>query len=86
MTRIRVLCGEVVLERRGAISSVMIFKEGEHHTSVYSVPPYEFDMALYTKRVKSTLGESGGELLLVYDAEVGGSKTTCYMTVSAVTE
>ena len=81
-TRIRIENGAVTLERRGSIDSVMIFKEGETHTSIYSIPPYSFDMTLTTKRIKSTVSDKGGELTLIYDAEVGGSRSATRMTVT----
>ena len=85
-TRIRVLEDSVVLERRGSIDAVMIFKEGEGYQSIYSVPPYQFDMSLYTRKIIKDLSQDGGELTLVYDAEVGGSKTACRMRIGVSLE
>lgn len=73
--------GSVTVRRTGAINSLMVFTEGERHSSVYSLGGYKFDMSLYTKRIRCDIGESGGTLRLLYDMNIGGASKNCIMKI-----
>lgn len=71
----------VTVTRRGALSSTLHFAPNEVYKTIYSVPPYKFDMTVTTVRINSTLSESGGELDLIYRMEVGGACKKCRMRI-----
>lgn len=73
--------GAVRLTRRGAVVSDILFREGEEYNSLYSVPPYSFDMKVVTKRLRSTVERHGGEIRLMYVMDIGGQKKSVRMTV-----
>ena len=78
------LLGEkLLLQKRGAIESDMTFREGEEFTSIYKVGPYSFDMLIRTKRIRSSLSESGGEVQLIYSMNIGGQEKNVRMKISA---
>lgn len=71
--------GTVTLKRRGALTSDMVFREGESTRSLYTVAPYSFDMTLTTKKIRSNLTKDGGELSLIYTMNVGGAEKAARM-------
>lgn len=79
--------GSATVKREGAIASVMVFDEREPYKTVYSIPPYKFDMEIRTKRLRAELGEAGGVLDILYVMDVGGTRREAKMkiTVSEVT-
>ena len=78
--------GSVTLKREGAICSLIIFREGEEHRSVYSVPPYSFDMTVVPKRIRASLSDEGGEVRLMYLMNIGGGARQVRMTFTAKAE
>ena len=75
--------GRVSLSRRGAIVSDLLFAEGEEIRTVYSIPPYRFDMTLVTKKIRKELSLQGGELQLLYSMNVGGQEKRARMKITA---
>lgn len=73
--------GAVRVKRMGAIESDLYFKEGEHSTSVYSIPPYKFDADLFAKRVRVDIGENGGRIDLLYNMKIGGAEKSARMKI-----
>ncbi len=71
----------VKLKRDGAIKSEIVFREGETHESVYSVPPYSFDASVKTKRIRRSLELSGGSLDLLYAMRIGGADKSAKMKI-----
>ena len=71
------------IRRKGAIQSEFILEEGKRHDSVYSVPPYCFDMSVEAKRVGGSLTKDGGELILEYSMSVGGDERECIFRLHA---
>lgn len=71
----------VTVRRRGAICSELFFREGESHSSVYSIPPFRFDAEVYTKRVNIELDENGGQIKLVYNMKIGGADKAAVMKI-----
>lgn len=73
--------GGVRVKRKGAIESDMYFKEGETSLSIYSVPPYKFDMSILAKRVRIELDENGGKIDLLYNMKIGGAEKSARMKI-----
>lgn len=71
----------VRVRRSGAIESELYFKEGESHSSVYSIPPYRFDATVSAKRVRAELTESGGNIDLLYTMKIGGAEKRARMKI-----
>ena len=80
-SKVSVKEGEVTVSRRGGAEYDFIFREGERTSALYSIPPYSFDAEIYTKRIRSTLGESGGEVSLIYEMTLGGAKKRTKMKI-----
>lgn len=77
------LCSDgITVSRRGAIESVLLFKDGEEFNTVYSVPPYKFDMHVKTLRIRSSADENGGEVDILYTMTVGGACKKCCMRLA----
>lgn len=73
----------VTVRREGAIASVMVFNTDEPFRTVYSVPPYKFDMEIKTKRLVADLSDSGGKIDILYVIDVGGTKREAKMSITA---
>lgn len=73
--------GGVRVLRRGAIVSDLYFKEGESHSSVYSVPPYKFDATVTAKRIRLNLSENEGTIDLLYNMKIGGAEKRARMKI-----
>ena len=56
--------------REGSVNSQMIFEEGEKHLSMYETPYGSMAVGIDTRRVVSTIGESGGDLRINYAIEI----------------
>ena len=80
-TEIHVLDGRVVVKRRGAIVSDMVFAEGRRSTSVYSIPPHSFDMTVDCRRLKIKLGDREGRVDMLYKMEIGGEARSARMRI-----
>lgn len=72
----------VTVRRNGAIVSVMVFDEKEPFRTIYTVPPYKFDMEINTRGLSSTLSEHGGAIDILYDMEIGGMTRTAKMKIT----
>ena len=57
---------EVVLSREGTLTSRMVFREGKKSTFLYDTPYGSTTMGLDTHKIRSTLGERGGDLEIDY--------------------
>ena len=73
--------GAVTVKRSGAIESSLYFKEGETHHSLYSIPPYQFDAEVKTRRIRVGLDEQGGALELIYNMKIGGAEKSARMKI-----
>ncbi|MBO5906596.1 MAG: DUF1934 domain-containing protein [Clostridia bacterium] len=80
-TEIKADSDVVTVARSGAIESEIRFKKGEEHSSLYSVPPYKFDMTVNPLRVSFELGADGGELDLYYNMKIGGANKAVRMRI-----
>ena len=57
---------EVVLSREGTLTSRMVFREGKKSTFLNDTPYGSTTMGLDTHKIRSTLGERGGDLEIDY--------------------
>ncbi len=69
-TKLHICGGKVTLLREGSINSQMVFEEGRRHLSMYETPYGELSIGVNTKRMRSTLGEAGGDLEIDYAIEI----------------
>ena len=60
----------VTLLREGTVNSQMVFEEGRRHLSMYETPYGSMSVGVNTRRVKSSMGESGGDLEIDYAIEI----------------
>ena len=72
---------EVRVIRRGAVDSEMVFREGESHSSVYTVSPYSFDTTVTCRKIRSTLTKDGGRLDIFYGMNIGGADKSVRMRI-----
>ena len=80
-TEIHLCDGRVVVKRRGAIVSDMVFSEGKRNTSLYTISPHSFDMTVECRRLKAQLGEREGRIDLLYKMEIGGEARGARMRI-----
>ena len=78
--------GAVTVRRSGAIDSTIHFDENEEFHTVYSLPPYKFDMTVKTKEIKSSLSLFGGTLEIFYEMSVGGADKRVNMKIEVSEE
>ena len=81
-TEIHVRDTRVVVKRRGAIVSDMVFSEGRKNTSVYSIPPHSFDMTVECHSLNIQVSDSEGRIDLLYNMEVGGDARSARMRIT----
>jgi uncharacterized beta-barrel protein YwiB (DUF1934 family) len=76
------ISGDTVnVTRRGALDSRLVFEEGKTHSSLYKVPPYTFDAAVTTKKIRKNLTREGGSLDLFYKMSIGGADKAARMKI-----
>ena len=66
-TDIMVKADEVIMSRRGAVTTDMVFQKGRRHHFAYQTAIGTLTMGLATHRVNSDMGEKGGNMEIVYD-------------------
>lgn len=69
-TRLLIEDGRVTLLREGSTNSQMVFEEGRRHLSMYETPYGALSIGVNTRRMRSTLGETGGDLEIDYAIEI----------------
>ena len=69
-TRLHVDGGRVTLLREGNVNSQMVFEEGRRHLSMYETPYGALSIGVNTRRMRSTLGDAGGDLEIDYAIEI----------------
>ena len=72
----------VRLVRSGAVISDFLFSEEVSSRSVYQIPPYSFDVEIYTKKIRSSLSTEGGEVRIFYEMNIGGAKKKARMKIT----
>ena len=71
----------VRVRREGAVVSDFYFKDGEEHRSLYSVPPYKFEVTIKTGRVRLDLDARGGKIDILYKMNIGGADKAVRMKI-----
>lgn len=61
--------GEVVLSRRGAVNSQMVFQPGKSSSFLYNTEFGMLQMGLDTRRLDCALDEHGGDMEIEYDVD-----------------
>ncbi len=69
-TRLHIDGSRVTLLREGSINSQMVFEEGRRHLSMYETPYGSLSVGVNTRRMRSTVGEAGGDLEIDYAIEI----------------
>lgn len=69
-TRLHIQKGKVTLLREGSINSQMVFEEGRRYLSMYETPYGALSIGVNTRRMRSTVGEAGGDLEIDYAIEI----------------
>lgn len=60
----------ITLLRMGVVNSQMVFQLGRRHFSMYETPYGALSVGVSTKKMRSTLGEAGGEIEIDYAIEI----------------
>lgn len=60
----------VTLRREGQFNSQMVFQEGRRHLSLYETPYGALEVGIHTRRMRSTLADTGGDIEIDYHLEV----------------
>ena len=60
----------ITLMRVGEFNSQMVFQPGRRHFSMYETPYGSLSVGILTRRMRSTLGEAGGDLEIDYAIEI----------------
>lgn len=69
-TVVRIDGPRVTLLREGTVNSQMVFEEGRKHLSMYETPYGALSVGVNTRRMRSTVGEAGGDLEIDYAIEI----------------
>ena len=69
-TMLRINGPVVTLLREGTVNSQMVFEAGRRHLSMYETPYGSMSVGINTRRVKNTIGETGGDLEIDYAIEI----------------
>ncbi|HWS41862.1 MAG TPA: DUF1934 domain-containing protein, partial [Pseudoflavonifractor sp.] len=51
----------------------MVFEEGRRHLSMYETPYGSLSIGVNTRKMRSSLGDSGGDILIDYALEIDHS-------------
>lgn len=65
-TQFRFTPQEVIITRKGALSSKMVFVEGKQNVFLYNTPYGSATLGIDTHKITSSLNEQGGELDIDY--------------------
>ena len=83
ITRLDASAGGVVLTRTGEVTSEMIFRPGEKHTSSYATPYGTVPVTVETESARWKFDGGGGMLALRYRIDLGGQKGMCALRIRA---
>lgn len=62
----------VTMDRTGAYQAKLVFARGTRYEGQYQTPYGDMDMAVYCTKLSYEIDESGGELALQYQLDLGG--------------
>ena len=77
--------GKALLSRKGAVVCDIAFEEGKTSSCIYRVPPYAFDMTVFTSKIRNSITENGGEVQLIYSMNIGGHDKKVRMKIKVTT-
>lgn len=60
----------ITLMRVGEVNAQMVFEQGRRHLSMYNTPYGAMAVGVNTRHVKSSIGESGGDIEIDYAIEI----------------
>ncbi len=69
-TRFLIQPRRVTLTREGQVNSQMVFEVGRKHLSLYDTPYGSMEVGVSARKVRSTIGDGGGELEIDYAIEI----------------
>ena len=69
-TTFRVSPQMVTLTREGTMTAQMVFEQGKKHLFLYETPDGAMSMGVDTRRLRSGMGASGGEMEIEYAIDV----------------
>lgn len=75
MTTLHVTDRQVLLERSGALNSLMVLEKRRRHQSRYETPYGSLMMGVYTEQLSAELDDQGGRLQFVYTMDMNGQAT-----------
>ncbi len=78
-TRMEIGQGSLILERRGAFSSRMVFREGEDHAFLYETPFGALPMTLHTDRAEAERTRKSIHVKVAYTLDMDASERTSCM-------
>ncbi len=61
---------EVIMSRRGSVTSQMVFRKGRKQHFAYETPYGTLTMGLDTHKLRHQLGEHGGDMEIEYDIDL----------------
>lgn len=70
LTTFQVEPHRIILMRTGKFNSQMVFEEGRKHLSQYATPYGELIVGVNTRKAKSSIGDTGGDIEIDYSVEV----------------
>ncbi len=73
LTTFQVEGERVTLLREGEVNSQMVFEEGRRHLSMYDTPYGALTIGINTRRLRTSLGERGGNIEIEYAIEIDHS-------------
>ena len=75
-TSLFVMPDQVVVDRKGTVTSRMVFKEGTVSSFLYQTPYGESTLGLRTRRIARDLGRDGGRVEIEYEVDMAPSAAT----------
>ena len=70
LTTIQVEPRRVTLLREGSVNSQMVFEEGRRHLSMYNTPYGALSVGINTRKMRSSLSGTGGDVTIYYALEI----------------
>lgn len=70
LTTFQIEDGRITLMRVGEYNSQMVFEEGRRHLSMYDTPYGALSIGVNTRKMRSSMGDAGGDILIDYAIEI----------------
>ena len=69
---------QVLLQRNGAMNSLLVLQKGRRHMCSYDTPYGSLMMGVYTRELRNRLTEHGGELDFCYTLDMNAGVTSSH--------